>query len=247
MSGAAEQLTLFDLDICAGRMYLEPSPAEPPKARTSVLSWRKLLELKTVARLFAASAFGRGMSVNFDSSNTALTLHVKQLTGVTADDGITQTYLDACDAAGVDVYPSINGRGSYWSSGGNGFFDDEYNLIWLVTQLRVTGFNALATVSTKIPQTEPGMSLIKAAFRQICDQAVRNGYVAPGAWNSSEWFGDQEDMINNILERGYYIYSEPVNLQSQADREDRKAPSIRIAIKLAGAVHSVYVILNLNA
>ena len=48
MSDAVEQLTLFDLDICAGRMYLEPSPAEPPKARTSVLSWRKLLELKTV-------------------------------------------------------------------------------------------------------------------------------------------------------------------------------------------------------
>ena len=48
MSDAVEQLTLFDLDICAGRMYLEPSPAEPQKARTSVLSWRKLLELKTV-------------------------------------------------------------------------------------------------------------------------------------------------------------------------------------------------------
>lgn len=48
MSDAVEQLTLFDLDICAGRMYPEPSPAEPQKARTSVLSWRKLLELKTV-------------------------------------------------------------------------------------------------------------------------------------------------------------------------------------------------------
>lgn len=48
MSDAVEQLTLFDLDICAGRMCPEPSPAEPPKARTSALSWRKSLELKTV-------------------------------------------------------------------------------------------------------------------------------------------------------------------------------------------------------
>ena len=48
MSDVVEQLTLFDLDICAGRMYPELSPAEPQKARTSALSWRKLLELKTV-------------------------------------------------------------------------------------------------------------------------------------------------------------------------------------------------------
>lgn len=48
MSDVVEQLTLFDLDICAGRMYPVLSPAEPQKARTSALSWRKLLELKTV-------------------------------------------------------------------------------------------------------------------------------------------------------------------------------------------------------
>lgn len=199
------------------------------------------------ARLFAASAMSRGMSVDFDASNTTLTLHLKQLVGVTADEGITQTYLNACEAAGVDVYPSIEGRASYWSSGGNDYFDNVYNLIWIVTQMTTVGFNTLAQVSTKIPQTEPGMSLIKSAFRKVCEQAVRNGYVAPGAWNSAEWFGNQEDMINNILERGYYIYSDPVNLQSQTDREDRKAPTVRVAIKLAGAVQSLYVVLNINA
>lgn len=199
------------------------------------------------SRLMAAATAGRGMSVNFDGSNTALTLNLKQLAGITADDAITQTYYAACAVAGVDIYPSINGRASYISNGANGYFDDVYNLIWIVTQLRVVGFNLLATVSTKIPQTEPGMSLIKSAFRKVCENAVRNGYVAPGAWNSSEWFGSQEDMINNILERGYYIYSQPVNLQSQTDRENREAPLVQIAIKLAGAVHSIDVILSINA
>ena len=44
----AEQLSIYDLDLWCGKMCPEPSPAEPQKARTSVLSWRKLLELKTV-------------------------------------------------------------------------------------------------------------------------------------------------------------------------------------------------------
>lgn len=33
----AEQVTLSDLGICCGKMFQEPSPAELPKARTSVL------------------------------------------------------------------------------------------------------------------------------------------------------------------------------------------------------------------
>lgn len=199
------------------------------------------------SRLFAAAYAGRGMSVNFDGSNTALTMNLKQLVTIVADEGITQTYFNAAEAAGVDCYPSVNGRASCTSFGANGFFDDVYNLIWLVTQMRVTGFNTLAQTSTKIPQTEPGMSLIKSAFRSICEKAVRNGYVAPGSWNSSDWFGNQEDMINNILERGYYIYSEPVNLQSQADREARIAPLVQVAVKLAGAVHSINVLISINA
>lgn len=91
------------------------------------------------------------------------------------------------------------------------------------------------------------MSLLKGSFRKVCEQAVKNGYVAPGSWNSAEWFGNQEDMINNILERGYYIYSQPVNEQSQANREARISPTIQIAIKLSGAVHSINVLLTINA
>ena len=45
MSDAAEQLTLFDLDIYAGKM--SPEPSAPRTARTSGLSWRKSLELRT--------------------------------------------------------------------------------------------------------------------------------------------------------------------------------------------------------
>jgi len=199
------------------------------------------------ALLFAARYASRGMSVDFEGSRTAITMNLKQLVGQTADSGITQTYYNASSAAGVDLYVSYAGDPRVASFGANEFFDDVFNLVWFVSKLKVTGYNTLATVSTKIPQTESGMSLIKSAFRKVCEQAVRNGYVAPGSWNSSEWFGNQEDMINNIAERGYYIYSSPVSAQSQAVRETRVAPTIQIAIKLAGACHVINVAVTAEA
>lgn len=199
------------------------------------------------ARLFAAAAASRGMCVNFEGSNTAMTMNLKQLIGITPDEGITQTYYNALQTAGVDSYVSYAGVPAYVSNGANGYFDDVFNLIWLVGQLRVNGFNRLAGVGNKIPQTEPGMNLLKGAYREVTEQALRNGYIAPGSWTSAETFGVQEEMLNNIQERGYYIYSAPVNLQAQASRVARQAPLVQIAIKLAGAIHSTNVYVSINA
>jgi hypothetical protein len=198
------------------------------------------------ARLFAAAAFGRGMGVNFDGSRTTNTLHMKPLATITPDDTVNQTLLTALETAGVDAYVNVAGISMYWSNGENRYFDEVFNLIWFVSQLKVNGFNALRELSTKIPQTEPGMVSLKAAYRLACEQAIRNGMIAPGAWTSAEWFGNQEDMYSNIEERGYYIYSLPVNLQSSSDRADRKAPVVQIGIKLAGALHSSEVMVNFN-
>lgn len=198
------------------------------------------------SRLFAAAYAGRGFSVNFAASNGTLTMNLKQLTTILPDEGITQTIYTNCKTAGVDCYPSFAGVPDVASNGANKFFDQVYNLIWFVTSIQVAGFNALAQVGSKIPQTEPGMTVLKSAYRGVCDLAVNNAYVAPGAWTSPETFGNQQDMLSNILQRGYYIYSTPVNLQSKADREARKAPVVQIAIKEAGAIQSSSVIVYIN-
>ena len=198
------------------------------------------------ARLFAAAAASRGLSVNFYGSNTAITMNLKQLATISADEGITPTIYENCQTAGVDVYTDFAGISAYVSNGANKFFDEVYNLVWFVSQIKVSGFNALLQVGNKIPQTEPGMSYLKSVYRAVCDQGVNNGYIAPGAWNSAEWFGVQADMINNILNKGYYIYSQPVNQQLQANRQLRQAPLVQIAIKEAGAVHSTSIVVNIN-
>lgn len=198
------------------------------------------------ARIMAAAYAGRGMSVNFEGNATTNTMHLKPLATIDADTGITQAILGTCQTLGVDVYPSIAGRAVVFCSGGDDFFDNVYNLDWLVWQLQVAGFNALATTGTKLPQTEPGIAVLKGAYLDVLSQAVANGFVAPGEWNSPELFGNPQDLIRNIAELGFYLYSQPVNQQSQAAREAREAPLIQIAVKYAGAVHSSSVIVYVN-
>lgn len=199
------------------------------------------------AILYMASYAGRALSVNFNGSNTTLTMHLKDLATVQPDPTMTQTLLGEAQAAGADVYVSLQGVAKVFTSGANKFFDQVYNLGWFVGELQVAGFNYLATTSTKIPQTESGMDGLKKSQRDVCEQGVTNQYLAPGTWNSSTTFGIQSDFLANISQRGYYIYSQPISQQLQTARIARQAPLIQIAAKEAGAIHSGNVIVNINA
>lgn len=193
-----------------------------------------------------AAYAARGLSVNFNGSNTTLTMHLKDLLTIQPDAGMTQTILTECQAAGVDVYASFQGVAKTFCSGANKFFDDVYNLQWFVGALQVAGFNFLAQSSTKVPQTEDGIRALKSAYRQVCQQAVTNQYAAPGAWNSPTLFGNPGDLIANVAQLGYYIFSVPVAQQSQANRAARAAPLVQIALKEAGAVHKSSVVVYVN-
>jgi hypothetical protein len=198
------------------------------------------------ARLFAAAYMSRLLSVDFTGSNTTLTMHLKELVGIDPDESLTDTILSDCEAAGVDVYGDFAGTGCVFTSGENLFVDQVYNMTWLNNQLQVNGFNVLRTTNGKLPQTEPGMSVLIAAYSKALSQAVQNGYLAPGVWNSTEVFGNPTDFAQNINQRGFYLYHAPISSQSTQDREDRKAPLIQIAAKESGALHSSSVIVNIN-
>ena len=205
------------------------------------------MTLTSDALVMMASYAGLGLSTNFNGSNTTQTLHLKGLNGVQPDSSMTQSLLALCQTAGVDVYISLQGVPKLFISGANQFFDQVYNLQWIVGAFQVAGFNYLAQASTKIPQTENGMNGLKNAYRQICEQGVTNQYLAPGTWNSSTTFGNQTNFLNNIAARGYYIYSAPISQQLQTARAARQAPLVQIALKQAGAIHSSSILINVNA
>jgi len=195
---------------------------------------------------FSAAYASRGLSIDFSGSNTAHTMHLKDIIGIVADPGMTQTLLTAAMGAGVDTYPDF-GVPKTFTSGANLFFDQIYTRLAFKTQLQIAGFNYLAQTNTKIPQTEQGMSGLKGALRKICDAFVRNGVFAPGEWTESTTFGNPDDHRRNIAGIGYYIWSESLASQSDVDRGNRVAPPIYIAGKDSGAIHSSNVLVLVEA
>lgn len=216
-------------------------------SHTRILGYLTDATTDAASVLMAAAYAGRALSTNFGGNNTTQTMHLKDLVGVKYDENMTQTILTNCQTNGVDVYASFQGVPKTFCSSANQFFDDVYNDLWFVGDLEVRGFNYLAQSNSKIPQTEQGMDGLKGAYRGSCEQGLVNNYLAAGSWTSPDTFGNPEDFKRNIFERGYYIYSLPVNKQSSADREDRKAPLIQIAAKRAGAIHNSTVVVNINA
>ena len=185
-------------------------------------------------------------STNYSGNNTCITMYLKELTGILPDLNLNQTYYNLAEANGVDIYANTEGLSACYSFDNGSYTDEETGKLWFKKALEVSGFNYLRKTNTKIPQTESGMTGLKNAYEQRCVQAVRNGFIAGGEWNESIPFGDSEDFVRNIREKGYYIYSLPIAKQSQAEREQRIAPLIQIAIKLAGAFHHSNVIVNIQ-
>ena len=189
------------------------------------------------AQLMAAAYAGRAFSTNFDGSLTSQTMQLKTLVNVTPDEGITQTVYTNALAAGADMYVSFEGDPAVACGKGNGYFDVVYENLALKFASQAALYNVLKTTGTKIPQTETGMSALRDAQGNVCLQFVRNGVLAPGKWNSAQTFGDPETFKQNIQDNGWYIYSTPIALQSQSERESRVAPLIQCACKRSGAIH----------
>ena len=209
----------------------------------------RLLELSNgakEAKVAIATYATIAKSVNWDGSNTANTMNLKTLTGCLPDNGLSDTYVLSAQTNGVDIYANTGGLSVVYSNDQNGFTDDIEFKLWLKKAIEVAGFNYLRQTTTKIPQTESGMTGLKNAYEQVCTQAVTNGSVAPGVWNGSVPFGEPESFKRNIEESGYYVYSMPIALQSQADREARRAPVVQIAVKCASAIHFSEIIINIE-
>lgn len=193
----------------------------------------------------AASIFGRAFTVNFNGSNTTLTIKFKQEPGVTAED-ITTSQAATLKAKNCNVFAAYQNGTAIVQEGVmvNGyFFDEVHGTDWLQNDVQTAIFNLLFTSTTKIPQTDQGINRILATIESRLAQAVVNGLVAPGVW-TADGFGALNS--GDTLTKGFYVYAPPVATQSTADRQARKAPVIQCGIKLAGAVHSVNTIINVN-
>ena len=132
------------------------------------------------------------------------------------------------------------------TSPANDYFDNVYNLIAYIDALEIDTFNVLKGSTTKLPQTQRGMNVLVDAIEKTTQGFVNAGVFAKGTWSSPEVFGDETTLRNEISAKGYYVFANSLSEQAQADRQNRIAPPIQIAVKNAGAIHKVNLIVNFN-
>ncbi|ENT2973053.1 DUF3383 family protein, partial [Klebsiella pneumoniae] len=204
---------------------------------------RTFWQYSSSSKYAAISAFGRAFTVNFTGNNTTITLKFKTEPGVTYET-LTTAQASAIDAINGNVYVYYANDTAIIQQGvmANGdFFDERHGLDWLQNYVQTNLYNLLYTSTTKIPQTDAGVTRLMTNVEASLDQAVNNGLVAPGVWNGGP-IGQIES--GDTLTKGYYVHADSVDNQAQSDREARKSPVIQAAIKLAGAIHYADVQIN---
>lgn len=202
-------------------------------------------QYSTTSAQAIASFFGRIATWNPQGSNTAMTLKFKQEPGVTPET-LTETQAATLRTKNCNVFVNYDNATAIIQEGvafDGSFFDEVVGLDWLENDIQTAVWNVLYTSPTKIPQTDAGTNIIIGVIESRLQQSVANGLVAPGQWNAAG-FGQLQQ--GDYLDKGYYVFAPPYRTQSQADREARKSVPIQIAVKLAGAVHSVDVQINVN-
>lgn len=191
------------------------------------------------------SYMAKAVSVNYGGSNTTLNMMYQPEPGITPE-LLTITQANTMDTKRIN-YSATYANGVAVLEGGVQFgpaYTDEITgTDWLANYIQTNLFNLLATIGTKVPQTDEGMHLLLNNINASMNQAVANGLVAPGTWTAG---GFGQLATGDFLPTGYYVYAPPIALQASADRTARKSVLFQIAAKLAGAVDTVNVQISVN-
>lgn len=186
----------------------------------------------------AVSLLARILTTNWQANNTTITLMYKQEPGIVAEN-LSSTQANNIQNDNCNVFVNYNNSTAIIQYGvccSGDYIDTIIGLDWLAITLQAAWYATLYNSPTKIPQTDAGMHILATVAEQTMGLGVNNGLLAPGVWNSN---GFGALITGDFLEKGYYVYQPSVNAQPQAQRVLRVSVPFQIAVKLAGAVHTV--------
>lgn len=242
---AASPSHIFGVTSQEGAALLSTSTTDLPALLQAGGYQRTFCQFSFSSAYASASVFGRAFTVNFNGSNTTITLKFKQEPLIVAEQ-LTETQAAVLNSKNCNVFVAYNNQTSILQQGtmANGFFFDEiHGTDWLQNQIQTDVYNLLYTSPTKIPQTDPGINQIATVVSQDFQLGVNNGLIAPGVWNGPA-IGAL--VPGQYLSTGFYVFQPSVASQTVAARAARQAPVIQGAIKLAGAVHFSNILVSVN-
>lgn len=182
------------------------------------------------SRYPSAAIFGRAASVNFDSVGSTITLNLKAIAGVVAED-LTPTQFAVLRSkyasAVVVIGASANAYTDSRMASGS-WLDTTHGLLWLENRIETDMFNLLYTTATKIPYTQVGINMAILTLTNSLEAAVRNGLAAPGFFDSI-----------TFLNTGYDIQAVPLGQIASGDKSNRIYNGLSFRIVGAGALHEI--------
>lgn len=212
----------------------------------SQLAYNKtVVQYSSFSPYAVVSALAKALTVDYTGNSTAITLMYKQEPGIVAE-SLNTTQADSLKAKKCNAVVAYNNSTAILQNGvcsSGVFIDIVTGTDWLAVTLQNSLYNLLYTSLTKVPQTDAGVHMLVTTAESVCAQAVTNGLLAPGVWNSGG-FGLLG--LGDFLPKGYYIYAPRVSSQNPVDRAARKSPTIQIAAKLAGAIHEIALAVSVN-
>lgn len=214
-------------------------------SRLNVLKRKRTMVAYSQHPYAVISAIGRAFTVNFNANKSTITLKFKQLPGIVAE-SLGESQAKALEVKRCNVFAAYDNDSAIYQEGvmsGDAFFDEIHGLDWLQNAVQNECWNLPYQSKTKVPQTDSGVNQIITAIEGVMGDARTNQLIAPGVWNA-DGFGQLER--GDYLDKGYYTYAGRVDAQPQSERERRKAPPIQVAVKMAGAIHDIDVIINVN-
>jgi hypothetical protein len=175
------------------------------------------------------SVAGRAFTVNFEGTNTTITMMYKKLPTIPVA-RITPTQNKNLNAINVNVFLDVGGNSFFAESkmAGGGYFDTRHGIDWLQNRAETDVFNLMYQSETKVEYTDTGVSKIIQRLGQSLRQGVTNGLIAPGYTTDGTY-----------LELGYRIDYVHVGDVSSADKGNRLYQGISFIATGAGAIHKV--------
>ena len=178
-----------------------------------------------------ASVAGRAFTVNFEGTNTTITLMYKKLPTIPVA-RLSSSQNAKLQEINCNVFLDVGGNSFFAESkmAGGTFFDVVHGTDWLQNRIETDVFNLLYQSTTKVPYTDVGIGMIVQKVEQGLRQGVTNGLIAPG--NTTD---------GTYLELGYKIDYIPVSDVSAADKGNRIYRGITFTAVGAGAIHKVVI------
>lgn len=205
---------------------------------------RSLGQYSTDNPYAVAAIMGYAMGQNTGLNNSAYTLKFKNEIGIATED-IDPTQISNIEGNNGNVYLSYGNYYNIFEQGvvpSGQFFDEILGLDILAANIQISVMNVLYTLP-KVPLTDPGMTRIITAINQACQQSVDIGFLAPGVWTGLPILNLN---TNDTLSKGFLVQVPAVSTLTDAEREARVTPHFYVAIKEAGAAHSVLIGVYVN-